>query len=152
MTQPSPQPGASPGPSGPRAGFWVRFAGAFIDGLVIGIPLTVILFGLDTRFLVRQGIGALAGFAYGVYFIGSGSGQTVGMKLMNIRAIDADTGGRIDYGRAVIRHLMSLVSGYACLIGYLWMLWDPERQTWHDKVANTYVVPTSEYPVDSWPG
>jgi len=71
---------------------------------------------------------------------------------MNIRVVDVDTGGRIDYGRALIRHLMSLVSGYACLIGYLWMLWDPEKQTWHDKVAGTYVVPTSAYPVAEWPG
>jgi uncharacterized RDD family membrane protein YckC len=140
------------GPSGPRAGFGARLAGALIDALVVGLPLSLILFGLETNFLVRQAIGALAGFGYSVFFIGSGSGQTVGMKLINIRAVDVDTGGRVDYGRAVIRHLMSLVSGYACLIGYLWMLWDPERQTWHDKVANTYVVPTSAYPVDEWPG
>jgi uncharacterized RDD family membrane protein YckC len=32
------------------------------------------------------------------------------------------------------------------------MLWDPERQTWHDKAAKTFVVPVSEYPVDAWPG
>jgi uncharacterized RDD family membrane protein YckC len=33
------------------------------------------------------------------------------------------------------------------IIGYLWMLYDPEKQTWHDKVAGTFVVPTSAYPV-----
>ena len=32
------------------------------------------------------------------------------------------------------------------------MLWDPERQTWHDKVAGTYVVPVVNHPVDRWPG
>jgi len=31
------------------------------------------------------------------------------------------------------------------------MLWDPERQTWHDKFASSVVVPTSHYPVQSWP-
>jgi len=141
-----------PEPSGPRAGFGVRLAGLLIDALIIGLPLSIVLFGLDTNFLVRQAIGALVGFGYSVFFIGSGSGQTVGMKLTNIRAVDADTGGRVDYGRAVIRHLISLVSGYACILGYLWVLWDPERQTWHDKVAHTYVVPTSAYPVAEWPG
>jgi uncharacterized RDD family membrane protein YckC len=25
-------------------------------------------------------------------------------------------------------------------LGFLWMLWDPNKQTWHDKVAQTYVV------------
>jgi uncharacterized RDD family membrane protein YckC len=38
---------------------------------------------------------------------------------------------------------MSLVSAIALLIGYLWMLWDSEKQTWQDKVARTYVVPAS---------
>ena len=47
---------------------------------------------------------------------------------------------------------MRIVSGFVCLLGYLWMLWDRERQTWHDKVANTVVVPTSAYPVAAWPG
>jgi uncharacterized RDD family membrane protein YckC len=32
------------------------------------------------------------------------------------------------------------------------MIWDKERQTWHDKLATTVVVPTSAYPVSSWPG
>jgi hypothetical protein len=32
------------------------------------------------------------------------------------------------------------------------MLWDDEKQTWHDKIASTVVVPTDQYPVESWPG
>lgn len=151
MTQPTPQPSASAGPSGPRAGFWIRFAGALLDGLIVGIPLNLLLFSIDV-FAVRQSLGLIVGIAYSVFFIGSGSGQTVGMKVCNIRVIDVETGGRIDYGRAVIRYLVGIVSGLACLIGYLWMLWDPEKQTWHDKVAGTYVVPTSAYPVAEWPG
>jgi uncharacterized RDD family membrane protein YckC len=110
-----------------------------------------VLFAIDA-FVVRQGISTLVGFAYAVFFIGSPSGQTVGMKICSIRAIDAQTAGRIEYGTAVVRHLVSIVSGLACLVGYLWMLWDPEKQTWHDKVANTFVVPTSDYPVERWPG
>jgi hypothetical protein len=27
------------------------------------------------------------------------------------------------------------------------MLWDPERQCWHDKFAGDYVVPVASYPV-----
>lgn len=151
MTEPvPPSPGQSPGPSGPRADFWYRFAAFLLDGLVVGIPLNVVLFTVD-NIALRQFAGIVVGVAYSVYFIGSGSGQTVGMRILGIRAIDAATGGRIDYGRAFIRYLVSFVSGLACLIGYLWMLWDPEKQTWQDKVANTFVVPTSAYPVESWP-
>jgi hypothetical protein len=31
------------------------------------------------------------------------------------------------------------------------MLWDKEKQTWHDKLANDVVVPVDAYPVASWP-
>lgn len=152
MSEPMPPPpGRSPGPSGPRADFWYRFAAFLLDGLVVGIPLNVVLFTVD-NIALRQFAGIVVGVAYSVYFIGSGSGQTIGMRILGIRAIDAATGGRIDYGRAFIRYLVSFVSGLACLIGYLWMLWDPEKQTWQDKVANTFVVPASAYPVESWPG
>jgi uncharacterized RDD family membrane protein YckC len=138
-------------PSGPRADFWYRLAAFLLDGIIVGVPLNLLLLTVD-NIAVRQVVGVVVGVAYSVYFIGSGSGQTVGMRALSIRAVDADTGGRIDYGRAFVRYLVSIVSGLACVIGYLWMLWDPEKQTWQDKVANTYVVPTSAYPVDTWPG
>jgi uncharacterized RDD family membrane protein YckC len=36
-----------------------------------------------------------------------------------------------------------ILAVYAFLIvGYLWMLWDPNRQTLFDKIAGTYVVKT----------
>jgi len=30
----------------------------------------------------------------------------------------------------------------------LWMLWDREKQCWHDKTANSVVVPEPAYPVN----
>jgi uncharacterized RDD family membrane protein YckC len=152
MTQPAPPPGGAPaGPSGPRADFWYRLGAFLLDAVILAIPLNILLLAVP-GFAARQVIAIAAGIAYSVFFIGSGSGQTVGMRILGIRAIDAVTGGRVDYGKAFVRYLVSLVSGLACLLGYLWMLWDPEKQTWHDKVAGTFVVPVSEYPVEAWPG
>ncbi len=153
MTQPVPPPGGTPaGPSGPRADFWYRLGGFLIDGVilyVIGLVIGLIFRGnLVSQILISLA----AGIAYSVYFIGSGSGQTPGMRLLNIRAVDAVTGGRVDYGRAFIRYLVGIVSQLPCYLGYFWMLWDPEKQTWQDKVAGTFVVPTSAYPVERWPG
>ena len=65
---------------------------------------------------------------------------------------DFRTGGSIGYGRAFIRWIGRYVSAIACLLGYFWMLWDKEKQTWHDKFANDVVVPESAYPVQNWPG
>ncbi|HZA34268.1 MAG TPA: RDD family protein [Vicinamibacterales bacterium] len=153
MTQPVPPPGGTPaGPSGPRADFWYRLGGFLVDGVilyVIGLVIGLIFSGNVVSQIL---ISLAAGIAYSVYFIGSGSGQTPGMRLLNIRAVDAVTGGRVDYGRAFVRYLVGIVSQLSCYLGYFWMLWDTEKQTWHDKVAGTYVVPTSAYPVERWPG
>jgi uncharacterized RDD family membrane protein YckC len=32
------------------------------------------------------------------------------------------------------------------LLGYFWMLWDNGKQTWHDKMARSFVVPVISYP------
>ena len=39
------------------------------------------------------------------------------------------------------------VSGLALLVGYFWMLWDRDRQTWHDKFVGAVVVRERLYPV-----
>jgi uncharacterized RDD family membrane protein YckC len=49
---------------------------------------------------------------------------------MGIRIVTAD-GTPVPVGMAFAR---------AAGVGLLWMLWDPNKQTWHDKVAKTYVV------------
>jgi len=153
VTEPFSRPAGGPSePSGPRADFWYRLGGFLIDWAVlyiVGLLLGQVFRG---RFWTSVLVSLAFGIAYSVFFIGSGSGQTPGMRVLGIRAIDARTGGRIDYGTAFVRYLIAIGSGLACYIGYLWMLWDPEKQTWHDKVAKTFVVPTSAFPVERWPG
>ena len=135
-------------PSGPRASFGERLIAAIIDGVVVG---------LATGILGRIGIlGSLVGFVvsygYYVYLEGSPSGQTIGKRAMSIRVVGMQTGQSIGYAGAFIRVIGKIVSSIACLLGYFWMLWDPEKQTWHDKFANSVVVPVSSYPVSNWPG
>jgi uncharacterized RDD family membrane protein YckC len=50
------------------------------------------------------------------------------------------TGRPIGYGRAFIRWLGSILSVIPLFLGYFWMLWDREKQTWHDKMAGSVVV------------
>jgi len=131
--------------SGPRAGFWRRLGGAFIDGILLGIVDAVL------RAILGYGAGVSLGFiASIVYFtalIGSIRGQTVGQMALGIRVIDFNTGGPIGYGRAFVRWIVSIVSAIVFFLGYLWMLWDKEKQCWHDKAANDVVVPVQYYPV-----
>jgi uncharacterized RDD family membrane protein YckC len=138
------------GASGPRASFLNRFLAALIDGILIGIV------GVVLQVIVGRVLGSLVqlvlGLAYYAYLEGSPSGQTVGKRALNIRVIDFATGGAIGPARGLIRYLGRIISAIPCGLGYFWMLWDAEKQTWHDKIAATVVVPTADYPVAAWPG
>lgn len=138
-------PPAGNGASGPRAGFWRRFAGALIDGVGLGIVSVIIRSIIGAT--AGSGIGILIAGVYFTWMIGRDAGQTLGQMAMGIRVIDFSSGGPIGYGRALIRWIVSYISAIVILLGYLWMLWDRENQTWHDKAANDVVVPVSAYPV-----
>ncbi len=148
-TQQSDPYGAPPeptkGPSGPRAGFWARFAASFLDGILLGIPYAIV--AAVSSVGVAYAVYLLLAIAYFTYFEGGATGQTLGKKALNIRVIDLAGGGSIGMTRAFIRYIGRIVSSIPLLLGYFWMLWDGEKQTWHDKMAGAIVVPTSSYPV-----
>lgn len=142
--------GAGDVQSGPRASFGVRFVAALIDGVLLGIVGAILSAILGST--LGSVVNLVLGLAYYGYLEGSPSGQTVGKKAMNIRVIDFAGGGAIGPGRALLRYIGRILSAIPCGLGYFWMLWDSEKQTWHDKIATTVVVPTSAYPVAAWPG
>lgn len=135
-------PAAGP-PAEALAGFWIRFAGALVDGLILGAIGGVIggILGAETGLL-----GFVLAGAYFTYLHGTPAGQTVGNLVCGIRVVEADAGRNLEFSKAFLRWLMSYVSAFAILIGYLWMLGDRRNQTWHDKVANSLVVRVSHYP------
>ena len=70
------------------------------------------------------------------------TGQTLGALALGIKVVDTGTGQPIGGGRAIGRYFARILSAIPCYLGYLWMLWDPDKQTWHDKIVNAYVVKT----------
>ena len=138
-------PASGTGPSGPRAGFWRRFGAYLIDSILIGIVVGILTAALKTP---GYFVGIAIGLAYFVYFEGGSTGQTIGKRVLDIRVIDYATGGPLGYGKAFLRWIGRIVSGAICALGYLWMIWDKEKQTWHDKIAGTVVVQVSDYPVN----
>ena len=66
-------------------------------------------------------------------------GWTPGSSLMGMRIVRAD-GGAPGPLFAAVRVAGSLVSAMALFVGFVWMLWSPRRQTWHDILARTMVV------------
>jgi uncharacterized RDD family membrane protein YckC len=66
-------------------------------------------------------------------------GTTLGGIICNLRVTRTD-GGDLRFVDALVRGLSGIFSIAALGIGCLWMLQDPERQMWHDKIAGTLVV------------
>ncbi|HIK88728.1 MAG TPA: RDD family protein [Dehalococcoidia bacterium] len=74
-------------------------------------------------------------------------GRTPGKWVAGIVVVDSD--GRTPGPAAIPREMIGkLVSYLAAGVGILWLVFDPKRQGWHDKIAGTYVV---ENPYSSGP-
>ncbi|MCU1391884.1 MAG: hypothetical protein JWM34_312 [Ilumatobacteraceae bacterium] len=146
------------------AGFWAR-VGAFIIDMLVGLLFS--LPGIIARFVVpthytdctvngEDGIcktptgGGLAiilvlslvgGIAFIVFYCKKmGKGQTWGQQALSISVVDKDTGAPIGTGRAVGRYFALILSYLPCFLGFIWMLWDKNKQTFHDKLVSSVVV------------
>jgi len=75
------------------------------------------------------------------YYVGfNANGGTLGKRAVGLRLEKDGSGEDIGYGAAFVRYIVAIVSGLVLLLGYLWVIWDPKRQTWHDKAAGSVVV------------
>jgi uncharacterized RDD family membrane protein YckC len=119
------------------AGFWRRLGATAIDWLVLAVIDGVVLFVLGRT--AEALLGAVFHLTYFTYFHGT-TGQTPGDAALGIRVLDIDTGQVIGYRRALLRSVVSVASGIVLLVGYLSMLWNSRRQTWHDRAARSLPV------------
>lgn len=66
-------------------------------------------------------------------------GQTLGMASWRLR-VEREDGGNLGWGDTVRRLAAALLSWVALGIGWLWILVDPERRAWHDRLSHTRMV------------
>lgn len=137
---------------GPRAGFGKRLLAIILDGVLLAVVNTIVgaILGAalgDSGAALGTALSILIAIAYFGILEGGERGQTLGKRALGIRVIDFNAGGPIGIGRAVIRYLARILSSIPLLLGYFWMLWDPQSQTWHDKLSTAVVVPESAYPI-----
>lgn len=114
----------------PRAGFWVRMGALFIDALLIAVLVEWIE---PTGHLMLV---ALAGYGALMWKL---KGTTVGGIIFNLRVVRVDARD-IEWETAIVRALSCFLSLVPAGLGFFWMLFDNNRQTWHDKIAGTIVV------------
>ena len=95
-------------------------------GLIVGGSLLILVGILFVLFLFLRAMGK--------------TGQTWGARIVGVRVIDNHTGLPIGFWRALGRTLFAGAFSGILYLGYLWMLWDDQKQTWQDKVVNSAVV------------
>jgi uncharacterized RDD family membrane protein YckC len=140
----------------PVVGVGRRFAAYMIDwivlsvigfflGVAIALPLFIVGgFGEETELLVNLAASCL-GFVLNVaYFVilWATTGQSLGKMVVGIKIVRTD-GSRVNWTQAILRYVGYIVSGLALSLGYAWIAFDARRQGWHDKMADTVVVPAN---------
>ena len=66
-------------------------------------------------------------------------GMTLGMRAWQVR-IETSNGCMPGWGRCLARFLLSLLSAAAGGAGFLWSLFDPRKQCWHDRWTDTRLL------------
>ena len=122
------------------ADFFTRLVAYIIDAVIIGVPIFVLM--LILPMILSYMVGMVLGIGYLVYFW-STTGQTFGKKIMGLKVVSADTGDIITARAAGLRYVGYLISGLAFYLGFLWIIWDPHHDGWHDKIAATKVIKVS---------
>ena len=123
-----------------KAGAGARLASFILDVIIIEVVWIIyVIFNL----IFSIGIALVAAvfiliIGYFTYFFGNG--QTPGMKIMKIKLCRTDGTYPIGYTRGFLRWIGMIISGLILDLGYLWILIDENKQGWHDKIADTYVV------------
>lgn len=151
------------------AGFWIRVLGRIIDGIVLApliLPAVLHVWtpmwqAMDEASRTGQPfhapditpvfygwtlLAAAVGYLYQLLMIGYW-GATVGKFAVGIRVRKMD-GSPATWREAALRPILQTALGLIraggvgllTLLDDLWMLWDPHKQTLHDKIAGTIVV------------
>ena len=116
----------------PRASFLDRVAAFAVDAVLVAIAVNL----LDLS--RHDGWFPLLLVAYHIAFW-AWRGTTLGGIIVGLRVVRVQ-GTDLRFPDALVRGLSGIFSIAALGIGCFWMLQDPEKQMWHDKIAGTLVV------------
>ena len=130
-------------------GFWSRVGATLIDGLILSIGIMFLIiasFGGEAlrsphtlpgkvTFLINWVFPAIYTFGFWMWKL-----ATPGKMAISAEIRDADTGGAPSLSQWVLRYLGYFLSTIPLGLGFLWVAFDPRKQGWHDKLADTVVV------------
>jgi len=146
-----------------RAGFWRRLLAFSFDCCLIHLIMLFFLLGtaiavktsldcgsgfswpsalqlLGTLFLPFQLAMLLTVITYFTFFHGY-TGQTPGKQLFGLKVVHT-SGLPLTFGQAFLRWVGYILSSAPLNLGFLWVAIDKNKQGWHDKITDTYVIRT----------
>ncbi|MEX2578393.1 MAG: RDD family protein [Verrucomicrobiales bacterium] len=136
------------------SGFWIRTWATVLDTLLILAicwPLTFWIYGSGYWGTEYGFIAGPLDFAINwiapmiaVIVFWRFKQATPGKIASGMKIVDATTGGDPSLRQWIIRYLGYYVSMLPLGLGFIWVAFDQRKQGWHDKMANTLVVYTSQ--------
>jgi uncharacterized RDD family membrane protein YckC len=115
----------------PRAGFWIRIAASLLDLLLVALTTRLVPDHFQPNFLLL--------FAVYCCVLWALKGTTIGGIVCGLKVVRLDD-RRVDWPTAIVRALGGFLSLVAAGIGFIWVAFDDQKQSWHDKIAGTTIV------------
>lgn len=138
----------------PTAGLARRLGAVLYDSLLLAALLMLVSFvylPLVGRMLppgvnrpLYQLLLLTVSYAYFAGFWVRG-GQTLGLRTWKLRLVSRD-GGPVTWTPATWRFLAAMFSWLCLGLGFLWVIVDPEKLAWHDRLSNTRLVRLPDNP------
>jgi len=123
----------------PRAGFWIRVLALAIDIIVVSLVVGSAYKLIPGVGRIHFGPGLLPMIALYGALLWKLRGTTIGGIVCGLKVIRLD-GRPIDWATSIVRALGCFLSLVVAGLGFIWVAFDEERQSWHDKIAGTTVV------------
>ena len=106
-------------------------AQAAADPVLVGLGIVLLVAGYATMFGL---------WLWNRVFRMGRTGQSIGKSSQGLMLIDARTGQPIGAGSSFLREVVSGLVNQVVYLSFLWMLWDPDRQTVADKAVHSTVI------------
>jgi uncharacterized RDD family membrane protein YckC len=132
----------------PPPGFLRRLGAMFYDNLLLLALLMMLSYpyvwltggakpGLLVKTLYQLYLLAICFF----FFAGSWvrAGQTLGLRTWRLK-LTLDDGGPITWTAAMKRFAWAWLSLLCLGLGFLWVLYDRDKLTWHDRLSGTRLI------------
>jgi uncharacterized RDD family membrane protein YckC len=108
----------------------------FVVGAAIGFGGGAIDTGSE---MLLNLVGVFIGWLYYAALESSSQMATLGKRVLGLRVTDLQ-GQQISFLQATGRHFGKILSALPLLLGFILMISDDKKQTWHDKMAGCLVL------------